>query len=178
MQASACPPTPRFLARKSSHLKPVPQVVTARSHAEMPLPGSKTGSKPEAAKRSAGSCATVLREPELPGVLRLSATRCHHRGLYLSRNAMNADSGCVSSAYLAQHMGQVPVRVIPCITVRSAWQCCTWSPDFAPSSERSPSCREADPMSLRVWSPAPAGPAGLHIQRPGPLEGPGRVAGG
>jgi nitroreductase len=27
-----------------------------------------------------------------------------------------------SSAYLAQHMGQVPVQVIPCITVRSAWQ--------------------------------------------------------
>jgi nitroreductase len=27
-----------------------------------------------------------------------------------------------SSAYLARHMGQVPVQVIPCITVRSAWQ--------------------------------------------------------
>ena len=27
-----------------------------------------------------------------------------------------------SSAYLAQHMGQVPVQVIPCITVGSAWQ--------------------------------------------------------
>ena len=27
-----------------------------------------------------------------------------------------------SSAYLAQHMGQVPVQVIPCITVRPAWQ--------------------------------------------------------
>jgi nitroreductase len=27
-----------------------------------------------------------------------------------------------SSAYLAQHMGQVPVQVIPCITVRSSWQ--------------------------------------------------------
>jgi nitroreductase len=27
-----------------------------------------------------------------------------------------------SSAYLAQHMGQVPVQVIPCITVRSACQ--------------------------------------------------------
>jgi nitroreductase len=27
-----------------------------------------------------------------------------------------------SSAYLAQHMGQVPVQVIPCITVDSAWQ--------------------------------------------------------
>ena len=27
-----------------------------------------------------------------------------------------------SSAYLGQHMGQVPVQVIPCITVRSAWQ--------------------------------------------------------
>jgi nitroreductase len=26
-----------------------------------------------------------------------------------------------SSAYLAQHMGQVPVLVIPCITVRPAW---------------------------------------------------------
>jgi nitroreductase len=26
-----------------------------------------------------------------------------------------------SSAYLAQHMGQVPVQVIPCITVGSAW---------------------------------------------------------
>ena len=38
--------------------------------------------------------------------------------------------------------------------------------------------REACPMSLRGWSPAPAGPAGLHVQRPGPLEGPGRVAGG
>src|SRR6202161_625078 len=27
-----------------------------------------------------------------------------------------------SSAYLGQHMGQVPVQGIPCITVRSAWQ--------------------------------------------------------
>jgi len=27
-----------------------------------------------------------------------------------------------SSAYLGQHMGQVPVQVIPCITVRPAWQ--------------------------------------------------------
>jgi nitroreductase len=27
-----------------------------------------------------------------------------------------------STAYLAEHMGQVPVHVIPCITVRSAWQ--------------------------------------------------------
>ena len=27
-----------------------------------------------------------------------------------------------SSAYLGQHMGLVPVQVIPCITVRSAWQ--------------------------------------------------------
>jgi nitroreductase len=26
-----------------------------------------------------------------------------------------------SSAYLARHMGQVPVLVIPCITVRPAW---------------------------------------------------------
>ena len=34
------------------------------------------------------SSATALREPELPGVLRPSATRCHHHGLYLSRNAM------------------------------------------------------------------------------------------
>ena len=33
--------------------------------------------------------------------------------------------------------------------------------------------REACPLSLRVWSPARAGAAGLHIQRPGPpLEGP------
>jgi hypothetical protein len=28
-----------------------------------------------------------------------------------------------SSAYLGQHMGQVPVQVIPYITVRSAWPC-------------------------------------------------------
>jgi nitroreductase len=27
-----------------------------------------------------------------------------------------------STSYLAEHMGQVPVHVIPCITVRSAWQ--------------------------------------------------------
>jgi nitroreductase len=27
-----------------------------------------------------------------------------------------------SSAYLAKHMGQVPVQVIPCITVQPAWQ--------------------------------------------------------
>jgi len=27
-----------------------------------------------------------------------------------------------SSAYLGQHMGQVPVQVIPCITVRSEWE--------------------------------------------------------
>src|SRR5690348_18264698 len=27
-----------------------------------------------------------------------------------------------SSAYLAQHMGQVPVLVLPCITVPAAWQ--------------------------------------------------------
>jgi nitroreductase len=27
-----------------------------------------------------------------------------------------------STAYLAEHMGQVPVQVIPCITVRSTWQ--------------------------------------------------------
>jgi nitroreductase len=27
-----------------------------------------------------------------------------------------------STAYLAEHMGRVPVHVIPCITVRSAWQ--------------------------------------------------------
>ena len=27
-----------------------------------------------------------------------------------------------SSAYLGQHMGQVPVQVIPCVTVRPAWQ--------------------------------------------------------
>jgi nitroreductase len=27
-----------------------------------------------------------------------------------------------STAYLAKHMGRVPVHVIPCITVRSAWQ--------------------------------------------------------
>jgi hypothetical protein len=62
----------------------------------MPFPGEQDGSKPEATKRSAGSSATVLREPELPGVLRPSATRCHHRGLYLSRNAITdpADSAC------------------------------------------------------------------------------------
>ncbi len=34
------------------------------------------------------SSATALREPELPGVIRPSATRCHHRGPYLSRYAM------------------------------------------------------------------------------------------
>ena len=27
-----------------------------------------------------------------------------------------------SSAYLGQHMGRVPMQVIPCITMRSAWQ--------------------------------------------------------
>jgi nitroreductase len=51
---------------------------------------------------------------------------------YLARAAADPDRGSgvgaavmakvgSSSAYLAQHMGQVPVLVIPCITVRPAW---------------------------------------------------------
>src|ERR1035438_8451274 len=88
MQASACPPTLRFLARKSSQLRHVPQVVTARSHAEMTLPGEQDGEQAGSSQAICPSSATALREPELPGVLRPSATRCHHRGLYLSRNAM------------------------------------------------------------------------------------------
>src|ERR1035437_1979338 len=88
MQASACPPTPRFLARKSSQLRRVPQVVAARSHAEMTLPGGQDGEQAGSSQAICPSSATALREPELAGVLRPSATRCHHRGLYLSRNAM------------------------------------------------------------------------------------------
>src|ERR1035437_7344591 len=88
MQASACPPTPRFLARKSSQLRRVPQVVAARSHAEMTLPGEQDGEQAGSSQAICPSSATALREPELPGVLRPSATRCHHRGLYLSRDAL------------------------------------------------------------------------------------------
>ncbi len=52
---------------------------------------------------------------------------------YLANAAADPDRGAAigseamarvtsSTAYLAEHMGQVPVHVIPCITVRSAWQ--------------------------------------------------------
>jgi hypothetical protein len=44
------------------------------------------------------SSATALPEPGLPGALRPSATRCHHRGLYLSRNAMTDRLGALEKA--------------------------------------------------------------------------------
>ena len=54
----------------------------------MPRPGEQDGEQAESNHAICPSSATALREPELPGVLRPSATRCHHRGLCLSRNAM------------------------------------------------------------------------------------------
>src|ERR1700691_5030269 len=49
-----------------------------------PLLGEQDGSN----QTICPSSATALREPELSGVMRPSATRCHYRGPYLSRNAM------------------------------------------------------------------------------------------
>jgi nitroreductase len=43
-----------------------------------------------------------------------------NRGTGIGSDAMARVTS--SSAYLAQHMGEVPVQVIPCITVGSAWQ--------------------------------------------------------
>ena len=48
-----------------------------------------------------------------------SAAADPSRGAGVGREVMARVSS--SSAYLAQHMGQVPVLVIPCITVRPAW---------------------------------------------------------
>jgi nitroreductase len=42
------------------------------------------------------------------------------RGAAISTEAMARVTS--STAYLAEHMGEVPVQVIPCITVRSAWR--------------------------------------------------------
>ena len=53
-----------------------------------------------------------------------------------------------SSAYLAQHMGEVPVQVIPCITVQPAWR----------PGKRRPGCGDRcyPPRGATCW---PAGPA-------------------
>ena len=53
-----------------------------------------------------------------------------------------------SSAYLARHMGQVPVLVIPCITVRPAW----------PAGE----------TQAGLWGIAAARRVELHAGLPGP----------
>jgi hypothetical protein len=61
-----------------------PQEVTLKR----PFPGEQDGEQAGSNQAICPSFATALREPELPGVLRPLATRCHHRGLYPGRNAI------------------------------------------------------------------------------------------